>query len=137
MRTIQSACNIPLNHHCGTVPDVSGTLQDYYQPMTFTQVLKTNVGGEVVEQPNPIHFRGVVQPLSNRQLQLKPEGERAWTYFMLHAEPVLTLQVDDVVIWNNKPTRVSARKDFAMYGYVYYELVQDWTGSGPNYVGVP
>lgn len=133
---IRNTADIPLNQQMGSLPNVSGALRDLYQTMTFTVLTKTIVGGEVVEQPNPVTFQGVVQSLSNRQLLLKPEGQRAWTYYTLHADPVLTLQVDDVVVWLGKQTRVTARKDFTLYGYVYYELVQDWTGAGPNYIGV-
>lgn len=131
MGTIANGANTPINIRTGTVPDVSGALQDWFQPMVFTQVVKTVVGFEVVETPTTINFQGVVQPFTERQLMLKPEGERAWTWFWLHAEPQLTLQVDDVVNWLGKQTRVASRKDYALYGYVEYHLVQDWTGSGP------
>lgn len=131
MSTIKNAANTPLNLRTGTVPDVSGAMQDYFQPMTFTPVVKTTSAFQVVETPNPIQFRGTWQPLTERQLMLKPEGQRAWTWFWLHSDPVLTLQVDDVVLWNGKQTRVMSRKDYGLYGYVEYHLVQDWTGAGP------
>lgn len=131
MATIQNASAIPLNQKAGTVPDVSGALTDWFQPMTFTTIVKTVVGFEVVETPTNVTFQGVVQPLSARQLMLKPEGQRAWTWLKLHADPVLKLQVDDVVSYLGVQTRVMARKDYALYGYVEYDLVQDWTGAGP------
>jgi hypothetical protein len=132
MSTIANAANKPLFAKAGTVPDVSGALQDYYQPMVFEPLVKTVQGFQVSETSNPINFRGVVQPFTDRQLALKPEGQRAWTWLWLHSDPVLTLQVDDVVMWNGKQTRVMARKDQALYGFVEYQLVQDWTGSGPS-----
>ncbi len=131
MGTIQNASNIPLNQKAGTAPDVSGALTDWFQPMTFTTIVKTVVGFEVVETPTDTTFQGVIQPLSSRRLELKPEGQRAWTWFTLHADPVLTLQVDDVVEYLGVQTRIMARKDFSLYGYVEYEIVQDWTGAGP------
>lgn len=133
MSKIANAANLPLFHKAGTVPDVSGALRDYFQAMVFTRVQKQIIGHQVLETPVPVNFQGIIQPLTERQLFLKPEGQRAWTWFQLHADPVLTLQVDDVVIWRGKQTRVMARKDFELYGYVEYHLVQDWTGAGPNY----
>lgn len=130
--TIPNACNRPINFGQGTVPDVSGALKDYFQPTTFTILVKSVVAFQNVETPTNVTFQGTIQPFTERQLLLKPEGQRAWTWFLLHADPVLTLKVDDVVYWNSKQTRVMSRKDFAMYGYVEYHLVQDWTGSGPN-----
>lgn len=130
--TIANGANTPLNVRTGTVPDVSGAMEDWYQPMVFELVTKTVVGFQVQETGVEIAFRGVVQPLKNRDLMLKPEGQRAWTWLMLHAQPSLSLNVDDVVKWLGKQTRIMARKDYALYGYVYYELLQDWTGSGPT-----
>lgn len=131
MSTIFNAAYQSLNVRTGTVPDVSGALMDLFQPMVFTKVGKETIGFQDVETAEPINFRGVVQPLSGRRLELKPEGQRAWTWLLLHAEPVLTLQVDDVIEYLGVQTRVMARKDFSLYGYVEYELVQDWIGAGP------
>jgi hypothetical protein len=132
MGTIPNGKDTPLNVQTGTVPDVSGGLRDWFQPMTFETVTKTTVGFQVVEAGTQISFFGVIQPFRPRDLLLKPEGQRAWTWLLLHAEPVLTLKVDEVVIYNGVQTRVMSRTDYSIYGYVEYSLVQDWTGSGPS-----
>ena len=132
MSVIRNAGNIPLDMQAmGTVPDVSGALQDYYQSMVFTPVTKTVSGYQVIETANPINFRGAVQPFSERRLLMKPEGQRSWSWFLLFSDTALIVNTDDVVLWRGKQTRVMARKDYALYGYVQYELVQDWTGAGP------
>lgn len=132
MGFFEMAANKPLNESgMGSLPDVREALLDCYQAMVFTPVIKTTEAFEMVETGNPLSFRGFWQPLTSRALMLKPEGQRSWTWFMLHADPAIVLNTDDVVIWRGKQTRIMARKDYANYGYVYYELVQDWTGSGP------
>lgn len=131
MGTIANGKDTPLNIRMGTIPDVSGAMTDWYQSMTFTRVLKVVTDFQVVETPTPVLFRGLLQPLKDRDLQLKPEGERAWTWLLLHSDPVLTLDVDEVVLYNGVQTRVMTRKDYSLYGYIEYSLVQDWTGSGP------
>ncbi len=131
MSRISNAANRPLFDKSGTIPDVSGGLQDYFQPMQFIPVAKTVAGFQALEIPDPINFQGTWQPFTERQLLLRPEGQRAWSWFTLHADPVLTLQVDDVVLWNGKQTRVMGRTDYGLYGYVEYKLVQDYTGAGP------
>lgn len=129
---IKNAGDFSIQYQQGTVPDVSGAMQDYFQPVTFKQLTKTVTGFQVVENSNNWTFQATIQPFTQRQLMLRPEGERAWTWFLMHAQPSVTLQVDDVVLWGDKQTRVMSRKDFAMYGYVEYSLCQDWTGSGPT-----
>lgn len=131
MGIIANGKDRPLLLQDTSVPDVSGAMQNYFQPMQFEQITKTTVDFQVVETTTPINFRGCWQPFTDRQLYLKPEGQRAWTWFLLHADPSLALQVDDVVIWNGKQTRVMSRKHYGLYGYIEYSLVQDWTGSGP------
>ncbi len=128
---IQNGKDIPLNFRTGTVPDVSGALFDWFQPMVFTRIVKSVVGFEAVETPTPVNCIGVIQPLSGRRLELKPEGQRAWTWLLLHADPSLVLDVDEVVVYNGVQTRVMSQKDFRIYGYIELELVQDWVGSGP------
>ena len=128
---IQNAASLPLFYRSGTVPDVSGALRDYYQPMFFSKITKTVVDFQVIETTSPISFMGTWQPLSAQHLKMKPEGQRAWKWFLLHAEPTLILQPDDVITWNSIQTRVMARKDYALYGFIEYELVQDYLGVSP------
>lgn len=134
MGTIGNAKNVPLNVQTGTVPNVNGAMQDWFQPMVFGIVTKETVGFQVVETETEISFRGVIQPLTERSLAIKPEGERAWSWLWLHADPSLSLNVDDVVTYLGKQTRVMAKKNYTIYGYIEYQLVQDWTGSGPEVV---
>jgi hypothetical protein len=128
---IANGKNKSIAFQTGTVPDVSGAMQDYFQQMTFEVLTKTTTGFQVVETGTPINFRGVVQPFTDRQLLLKPEGQRAWSWFLVHSDPTLELEVDDVGNWNGIQTRVMAKKDYLLYGYVEYHWVQDWTGAGP------
>ena len=132
MATIANGSNRPINVQTGTVPDVSGALTDWFQPMTFSVVEKETIGFQVVETATPVSFRGVIQPFSPRELQMKPEGQRSWTWSTLHSDPSLTLDTDEVVIYNEVQYRVMSRRDFTIYGYVQYELVQDYTGAGPE-----
>ena len=130
--TIPNAKDIPLNQQAGTVPQMSGALTDWFQPMVFGRVTKRTVANQVVETKVPVNFRGVIQPLSERKLMLKPEGERAWTWLQLHSDVGLELNVDEIITYHGVQTRVMALNDYSLYGYMEYHLVQDWTGSGPS-----
>jgi hypothetical protein len=134
--TILNGANIPLTFQQGTVPNMTEALTDWLQKMSFTQVVKTGVGFEVLETPTTTTFWGVIMPFSVRQLQLLPEGQRAWTWYNIYTQYCLTLQVDDVIqiIGINlalKNARVMSRENFSQYSYVHYTLVEDWINSGP------
>lgn len=132
MSWIKNASNTPLNQNTGTVPDMSGAMLNWFQPMTFGLVTKTAVAGQVVETEDDIDFMGVIQPLSGRELILKPEGQRAWTWIWVHSDPSLDLKVDDTITYQSKQYRVMAKKNYSLYQYIEYHLVTDWTGSGPT-----
>lgn len=132
MGTIGNAKDIPINVDTGTLPNVGGALLDWFQPTVFMRVVKETINFEEVETGVPVNFRGVIQPYTERQLLLKPEGQRAWSWLWCHSDPSLSLNVDEVVTYLGIQTRVMSRKNYTNYGYIEYELVQDWTGSEPT-----
>jgi len=134
MATIANGKNTPVNVDTGTVPSVGGAMRDWFQPMVFVLVTKQTIDFQEVELGTPICFWGVVQPLTDRELFIRPEGERAWSWLQLHADPVLTLKVDDCVIYLNVQYRVVGRRNYKNYGYVEYSLVQDYDNAGPSLI---
>lgn len=128
MSQIINAADVPLNRINGTVPDVSGAMQSYFQSMTFVPLMKTVVGFQVVEGAAPIEFFGVIFPFSPRQLQMLPEGERKWSWYSLFATPGIQLGPDDCVLYLNVQYRVMSKKNYTLYGYDEYSLIQDYEG---------
>lgn len=128
---ISNASSRLLTETSGTLPDVSGALLDYFQAMTFVRVGKVVDEFIVTETPTDIDFQGVIQPFGARQLAMKPEGQRAWKWWMLHAQPGITLEPDEVVSYQGTQYRVRSQNDYGLYGYVSYELTEDYSGAGP------
>lgn len=131
MGIINCGSSIPISQSQSDVPNVNDTLNGYYQSMTFTTTVKTVVNMLLTETPTSTAFRGVWQPLSNKALSLKPEGQRSWSWFMCHSDICLNLIPDQIITYNTVQYRVMGEKDYSLYGYWYYELVQDYTGAGP------
>lgn len=115
----------------GTLPDVSGALLSWFQKMLFVKVVKTIVNFQVVETPTRIFFQGVMQAFSEQQLKMKPEGQRAWNWYQLHAELGLVLNPDEVVNYLGNQYRVKSKIDHTQYGFIEYHLILDYTGAGP------
>ncbi len=131
------ASSLPFNPGGGNVPNVGGALTEWFQPMVFKIVSKAVVNYQAYETAIESPFRGVIQPFTDRQLLLKPEGQRAWTWFTVHSGPSLKLDVDDVVNYAGKNYRVMSLKDYSIYGYLEYHLISDYTGSDPTAVVTP
>lgn len=129
---IQNAFSIPLNQNPGTLPQVNDALQSWFQLMVFSLVQKKEINSVLVETQTPISFQGVWQPLSPQEVNMKPVGQREWKWFQVHAEISLLLNPDDVINYQDTQYRVKSKMDYSSYGYVRYDLIQDFTGSGPN-----
>lgn len=129
---ISNAKDKLLNENTGSLPDMGGALLSWFQAMTFTVIVKTVVNFQVVETPTNVDFRGVWQQLSDRKLMMKPEGQRSWSWFQVHASPGLALQPDDVVSYLGVQYRVMARIDHRLYNFIEYHITNDFTGAGPN-----
>ena len=107
-------------------PLVRGVMNGWFRALSLAQVVKQVVHFEVTEVQKPIQSYGIIQPLSGRRLEMKPEGQRQWDWILIHATPDLTLDVDDVIIWKGDKYRVQSQKDFGDYGFVEYELINDY-----------
>ena len=132
MSYIINGSQTPINANSGTVPNMSAALLNWFQPMTFGLLVKEVSGFQVVETETPIEFRGVWQPLSGQQLALKPEGERGWDWYWLHSDPSLNLKLDDIITYLGTRYRVMSQKDYTLYKYKEWTLVNEWTGSDPR-----
>jgi len=128
---IFSANTLPLSQAVrrASLPNVQRTLLGRFQPLVFSLITKRLVDFEETEGSKDIQFRGSVQPLSAQKLLIKPEGQRAWIWKLLYAEPDLKLKMDDVGILDGVRYRVMERTDYSEYGYVEYHLVNDYTHS--------
>lgn len=130
----KNAKNIPLNQSTGTLPDVSGAMLNWFQPTTFGVVTKSVVNYQDVEEMVEFTYQAVVQPLSKRRLMMKPEGQQAWNWLWIHAEPALILAPDQIIVYQGTQYRVMNLAEYDKYGYREYEIVEDYTGSGPTAV---
>ncbi len=123
---IACAKDRPLISSSTSVPSMRGALRGWTRPITITLIRKQLVNYEAKEgNAIQIQTTGVLQPLSAEKLELKPEGERSWVWKQLHcAYP--EMQTDNVAIIFGVRYRVMAKTSFADYGFVKYELVEDF-----------
>lgn len=106
------------------LPNVSEVIVSWFQPMTF-KFLKDNIV-EFENKPitTTIKSEGVIQPFTSKDLQVKSEGQRAWSWYMLHCLPDVVLKVGEFVLIDNKRYRVMKKTDYSDYGYLEYDVVE-------------
>lgn len=123
---IQNASNKKLSQNTGTLPDMSSALLDWFQSMVFEIITKSVVNFKNSEIAQKVQFQGVMQSFTDRQLEIKPEGQRSWKWQMLHSDTTLILKNDDVVLYRGLRYRVMSNMDYSPYGYLEYHLAQDF-----------
>jgi hypothetical protein len=108
------------------LPNMSETIKTWFQDLTFKRITKSIVNFQAVETTTTITTKGVRQPFTAQQLKVKPEGQRAWRWETLHCLSDVVLNPDDIVEFNSIRYRVIEKKDYTEYGYIEYEIVQDF-----------
>lgn len=128
---IINAKDLTLDQQTGGTPNMSDTLQGWFQPLSMVKLAKTNINGLVKMVATPFTTRGVWQPMKAQSLKKKPEQQRKWKWFTLHAEIDTPLEPDEIVQYLGEQWRVDEKLDYSLEGYIEYHLVNDFTGSGP------
>ncbi len=128
MKTIgQMGADRNLNQLRGT-PQITSAMLGWASRLILVRIAQEIIDGFVQEIIQQIEFQGVVQPLSPKQIMLKPEGERAWTWLQIHiqANSPVKLTVGDKIMYNCERYKVMARLDYSANNYIELHCVQDF-----------
>lgn len=122
---MQNANSRDLKHSPSQLPDVSGAVMRNMQYMIFEKMQRSMVDGRMQSIPIKFQTMASLQPLSPKQLKLKPEGNRAWSWYMIHSLTDLELKVNDRFSFNGKKFKAMGKESWNQYGYFYYECIED------------
>jgi hypothetical protein len=109
------------------LPKLNTAIGAWSQCLKFDCIHKSIENFQVIERHRAVNFKGVIAPLSPRQLEIKPEGQRAWRWFEVHATADLEIKPDDEVVHKCVRYRVMAVHDWSDYGYFRYEIAEAFT----------
>lgn len=126
---IKNAKDVSLDSNPGTLPNVQAAMLNWFQKVTFILIEKSVVNSQLVEVETPIIFQGVVESISGQDLLMKPEGQRQWNWQNVWAYPDLVLSIDDILSYQGIRYRVMKKNDWAAYGYLQYDLVEDYVST--------
>ena len=99
---------------------------DFLQPVVLKKINKQQVNGYTQEIEIPIQTSAVVIPMST-EMSIKMEGERTWRWSTMYCLADLIFATDDVIIYRHSRYRIMHKMDYAQYGYVSYEMIEDYT----------
>ena len=111
----------------GGLPQMTNTLNGWEVPLTLKRIRQSIIDGDAVKTEEIINFQGVFQPLRDDQLQFKPEGQRSWSWYWIHAKAgTLNLQTQDKIEFQSIRYKVMSVKDYSLYGYIEYQVILDY-----------
>lgn len=111
----------------GGLPNVSDVIVSWFQPMTFKFLTDNIVDFENEPITVEVRSEGVIQPFTSKDLMAKPEGQRSWSWNMLHCLPDVVLKVGEYVLIDDVKYRVMKCTDYSDYGYLEYDVVEAFT----------
>lgn len=116
----------PLNQQSG-MPQLQNALAGWTSRITLNARRQCVEDGLVCMKDAPVTFQGMIQPLSPRSIQLKPEGQRDWTWLQIHAvSGSLNLKPNDQIIYNSVKYKIMAALDYSLNGYIEYHAANDF-----------
>lgn len=112
-------------------PSVAQTILGGFKPMIIAVVTEKIVdegdrAGEVDQAEHEVRTAGSLQPGDPQKLDVKAEGQRNWENWILYVLTALDVENDTVIKIAGTPYRVMTRKDFSDFGYIRYDLLQDF-----------
>jgi hypothetical protein len=109
------------------MPQVGAAFSGWTKNITLVTIKQQVVDSELVETQRTRTFQGVIQPLGDKQLMLKPEGDRAWQWFMIHCVATsLDVDVNDKILYNDAMYKVMKTRDYSLNGYIQYDVILDF-----------
>jgi hypothetical protein len=96
-------------------------------PITLVLITQEIIDGFATDFEKKVSFKGVIQPLSPRKLELKPEGQRAWKWLQIHClAGALTLKPGDKILFNGEKFKLMADNDYSLNNFSDYHVVKDY-----------
>lgn len=109
------------------LPQMQSAIAGWEVNIYANYITQEMVDGEVVENSHTEKIVGVRQPLKPEEVELKPEGQRAWSWYWLHVDSKYKpLKYEQEVTIKGETYRVMAVKDYSLDGFYEYHVVKGY-----------
>lgn len=109
------------------LPSMRSTLLGWFRPMTIGVVSVEIIEGRSRETTREVKTSGLIQAGSPEVLEIKSDGNRSWENATLHTFPAFNVETNAIVNITGMTFRVVKKSDQSGYGFIRYELLQDFT----------
>lgn len=117
----------PLNKLSG-MPQMGRAFAGWTKSILLTRrVMSVDGDGLVTWIDTQFTFNGVIQPLNAKEVQLKPEGQRAFQWLQIHSfSGAFNLDDNDQIVYNGGIYKIMATRDYSLDNYIEYHAIKDY-----------
>lgn len=113
-----------------TLPQFDNVVEQFLQPMSVGVIEKQMIDGYLTEIILKKKIMAVRTPLTTKDLIIKPEGQRGWSWERLVTTSDVIFNLDDRIYFDQTKYRVMARAAYKEYGFLEYHITQDFDKVG-------
>lgn len=111
----------------GGLPNLAIALKGWEIPIEADFITQENIDGKITDVSNKKIIKGVIQPMSAETIQIKPEGQRAWAWYLIHINPSYQrLRVEQKLTIKGEKYKIMEVKNFIPYGFMEYHVIKDY-----------
>ncbi len=109
------------------MPQMGAAFSNWTTKITLKRIAQKIIDGLVSEETENITFQGVVQPLSAKQLALKPEGDRAFQWLQIHClTTTQDLVTNDRIEYAGQKYKIMNVWNWQLNNFIEYHAVEDF-----------
>ena len=124
---IMNARDKKMNDQISGQPDLSWAVDGWFESIFFVHVQTQLIDGFAQDILVPIKTLGQIVPMSQEQVNAKPEGMRHWRWLTIHCLNDLCLKANDKIMVDDVNYRVKGIWDYTRNGFRIYECGEDFT----------
>ena len=112
---------------------ISTSISHFQEQLQYSKRLLTNSGNPADRfQKNydtysdPVYFYGTFQPLSQEEIELKPENQWQFRWYVIKTlDTSINLALKDRIIYNGENFVVKGKKFWNNFGFISFEVSSD------------
>jgi hypothetical protein len=108
------------------MPNQYAAVNRLLTPLVLQRLQIVIIDGRSQKVPVDVRTLGSIQPLTDKALNVKPEGERAWAWYYIHTLTNFRLDVNERIWIRGERYKVMSFKDYSRSGYYEYHIIEDF-----------
>lgn len=111
-----------------TMPNMSNALAGWEVSILVNRRVMTYTDGDASYTNVTSSIKGVRQPLKPEEIELKPEGQRSWSWHSIHVPTKYEqLNNDQIIVVAGRNHKIMGQMDWSLDGYVLYHAILDFS----------